>query len=78
MQNHLLQVFTLIAMEPPAVAGGEAQLASKVDLLKQVKALVRRPSTWGCLVCVERREAVPAACCDWLPDERANEAKKGP
>jgi glucose-6-phosphate 1-dehydrogenase len=39
VQNHLLQMLALIAMEPPADAGGAAADASKVALLESVRPL---------------------------------------
>ena len=39
MQNHLLQVFMYMAMEPPTAAGAEALIEAKVRLLKQVSTL---------------------------------------
>src|SRR5688500_9672410 len=39
VQNHLLQILALIAMEPPADAGGAAADAAKVALLKCVRPL---------------------------------------
>ena len=39
VQNHLLQVLALIAMEPPADAGGAAADAAKVALLESVQPL---------------------------------------
>jgi glucose-6-phosphate 1-dehydrogenase len=39
VQNHLLQILALIAMEPPADAGGAAADAAKVALLKSVRPL---------------------------------------
>jgi glucose-6-phosphate 1-dehydrogenase len=39
MQNHLLQVFMFLAIEPPAGPGAEALIQAKEDLLKSVKTL---------------------------------------
>ena len=39
VQNHLLQILALIAMEPPADAGGAAADAAKVALLKCIRPL---------------------------------------
>lgn len=39
VQNHLLQILALIAMEPPADAGGAAADAAKVALLDAIKPL---------------------------------------
>ena len=39
IQNHLLQAFAFLAMEPPEEMTGEAVLQSKVELLRSVEAL---------------------------------------
>lgn len=39
LQNHLLQILALVAMEPPSAAQGAAIDASKVDLLNSVQPL---------------------------------------
>ena len=47
MQNHLLQVFVLTAMEPPADASPAATQAAKLALLQQVDTLVLEESFLG-------------------------------
>jgi len=44
MQNHLLQVFMFLGMEPPSNTGPAALIRAKVDLLKAVKTLHYDPS----------------------------------
>jgi len=39
IQNHLLQIVSLLAMEPPAAMGSEAQRAEKAKVLKAVRPL---------------------------------------
>lgn len=39
VQNHLLQILALVAMEPPSGANGDAADAAKVELLDAVRAL---------------------------------------
>ena len=44
MQNHLLQAFMWLAMEPPASITGDAITVAKCELLRQVKTLELDPS----------------------------------
>eukprot|EP00457_Paulinella_chromatophora_P002832 gb/GEZN01002837.1/.p1 GENE.gb/GEZN01002837.1/~~gb/GEZN01002837.1/.p1 ORF type:complete len:592 (+),score=97.57 gb/GEZN01002837.1/:229-2004(+) len=46
MQNHLLQVFMFMAMEPPAAMEGNAITAAKVQLLKSVQTLTLAEGTF--------------------------------
>ncbi len=44
MQNHLLQAFMWLAMEPPSSMTGDAITAAKCELLRSVKTLALDPS----------------------------------
>ena len=45
VQNHLLEVVTLLAMEPPVNAGGESLRDEKVKVLKAIRPLAPAPAS---------------------------------
>ena len=47
LQSHLLQLLTLIAMEPPATLDAKALRDEKVKVLHAVRPIARRDGVWG-------------------------------
>jgi glucose-6-phosphate 1-dehydrogenase len=58
VQNHLLEVVTLLAMEPPLNAGGEALRDEKVKVLKAIKPLTPEDVVRGQFAGYRKEEGV--------------------
>ena len=58
VQNHLLEVVTLLAMEPPVNAGGEALRDEKVKVLKAIRPLAPEDVVRGQFIGYRKEEGV--------------------
>ncbi len=61
VQNHLLEVVTLLAMEPPVNAGGEALRDEKVKVLKAIRPLAPEDVVRGQFTGYRKEEGVAAS-----------------
>ncbi len=75
VQNHLLQAFMFLAMEPPEAMTAAAILAAKVELLRQVRTLDLHD---GSVFLGQFGASVDRACRGYLEDETVPQGSRCP